>query len=62
VRVGEEHRRSIGAHGCRPRLVIMPLFHIHGLIAALLAPLSVAGRCTARRASMRSSSSAGWTR
>jgi oxalate---CoA ligase len=34
---------SLGLTGSDRGLVIMPLFHIHGLIAALLAPLSVGG-------------------
>ena len=41
-------------------LNIMPLFHIHGLIAATLSSLAAgAQRCSARRASTRSSSSPG---
>ena len=34
-------------------LAIMPLFHIHGLIAGLLAPLSRGGACSARPDSTR---------
>ena len=34
-------------------LVIMPLFHIHGLIAALLRRCRPAARCAARRDSTR---------
>ena len=43
-------------------LNVMPLFHIHGLIAGLAAPLSRGGACSARRGSMRSSSSPTWRR
>ena len=44
-------------------LNIMPLFHIHGLIAAVLSSLRRGGRaCAARRGSTRSSSRTGWGR
>ena len=44
LRVGDEHPRRRCALTADDRdLVIMPLFHIHGLIAALLAPLSAGG-------------------
>ena len=46
-RVDGRDRRGYGLHGDDVTMCVMPLFHVHGLVATVLATLSTGGTCRA---------------